>query len=90
MSDGTHIGPSDEQKANAISPRFLSLDTDANVKSTRLVQSLKQDFAIVSTDEGIQIDGSDEQNANAGSEMIKSFDPDSNVTDQTEQQSLKQ
>jgi hypothetical protein len=57
-----------------------SLDPVSKTIVVRLSQSLKQDLAIVSIDDGMQIGWSDEQFAKADSPRTEAFEPDSNVT----------
>jgi hypothetical protein len=56
IDEGIQIEGSDEQFANASSPRFEILQSLSNVKIERHVQLEKQDLEMVSIDEGIQID----------------------------------
>jgi hypothetical protein len=56
VDEGMQIDASEEQKANADSPRVDKLDPFSNETLERLLASAKHDPEMVSTDEGIQID----------------------------------
>jgi hypothetical protein len=56
IDEGIEIDRSEKQRENADSPRVEMRQPGANAKFARLLQSLKQEMEIVSTDEGMQID----------------------------------
>jgi hypothetical protein len=58
--EGTEIDRNEEQYENAKSSRLASLMPALKVTFERLLQWLKQNFEILSIDEGIQIDSSEE------------------------------
>jgi hypothetical protein len=73
------IDSSDEQPANADSPRLDRVQPVSNVRDESWEQQQKQDFEIVSIDEGIQIDSSDLQSSKADSPSFEIFESSSNV-----------
>jgi hypothetical protein len=73
------IDESEEQSANADSPRCESFEPDSNVTAER-ERHLKKHFSPSrSTEEGMQIDERDEHSENARLPMLQSSEPDSNV-----------
>jgi hypothetical protein len=80
---------SDEQLANAESPRVESRQGDSNVKSDRLSQPRKQEPESIAVDEGMQIDRSEEHHSNEDSPRVDILHPDANVTDRTDSQYMK-
>jgi hypothetical protein len=66
------------------------VEPGSNVKFARALQFLKQNLAIVLTDEGIQIDCSAAHSPNATAPRVEILEQDSNFTSNSLPQLLKQ
>jgi hypothetical protein len=79
----------EEQQGQGIENRNLILDSESNVNDRNMLQFMKHNLPIVSTDSGMQIDCS-EVKTNAWLSISVSIAPDSNVTASSDLQPAKQ
>jgi hypothetical protein len=77
---GTRKKRSDEQLANADSPRLEIFEPRSNAKSERFAHPSKLWLGIIPSDKGTQIDRSNKQLPNEPGPRVESLQPASNLT----------